>query len=54
MFCMLLRKHLAGGRVLNVEQFLMDRIIFIDISSIDELGMNTEKKTYSGNNGKTF
>lgn len=45
MFCMLLRKHLAGGgRVLNVEQFLMDRIIFIDISSIDELGMNTEKK----------
>ncbi|NMA86300.1 MAG: fibronectin/fibrinogen-binding protein [Tissierellia bacterium] len=44
MFCMLLRKHLAGGRVLNVEQFLMDRIIFIDISSIDELGMNTEKR----------
>ena len=44
MFCMLLRKHLSGGRVLNVEQFLMDRIIFIDISSIDELGMNTEKR----------
>lgn len=38
MFCMLLRKHLSGGIILNIEQFSMDRIIFIDISSIDELG----------------
>ncbi|HSH36174.1 Rqc2 family fibronectin-binding protein [Schnuerera sp.] len=44
MFCMLLRKHLSGGIILNIEQFYMDRIIFIDISSIDELGNATEKR----------
>lgn len=44
MFCMLLRKHLAGGRILNIEQFLMDRIIFIDISSLDELGRDSKKR----------
>lgn len=44
MFCMLLRKHIAGGIILNIEQFHMDRILFIDISSIDELGLPSEKK----------
>lgn len=44
MFCMLLRKHLSGGTVLNIEQFQMDRIIFIDISSIDELGELSTKR----------
>lgn len=38
MFCMLLRKHLSGGIVVNIEQYQMDRIIFIDISSLDEFG----------------
>lgn len=44
MFCMLLRKHLIGGIILNIEQFLLDRVIFIDISAIDELGQPTEKR----------
>ena len=44
MFCMLLRKHLLGGIVLNVEQFNLDRVVFIDISAIDELGQPTEKR----------
>lgn len=44
MFCMLLRKHLIGGTILNIEQFNLDRIIFIDISAIDELGQPTEKR----------
>ena len=44
MFCMLLRKHLSGGIILNIEQFEMDRIVFIDISAIDELGEPTEKR----------
>lgn len=44
MFCMLLRKHLSGGTVLNIEQYSMDRIIFIDISSLDELGQSSEKR----------
>lgn len=44
MFCMLLRKHLSGGKILNIEQYEMDRIVFIDISSRDELGEFTEKR----------
>lgn len=44
MFCMLLRKHLSGGIILNVEQFNMDRVVFIDVSSLDELGMPAEKR----------
>ncbi|MBU5437772.1 NFACT family protein [Tissierella sp. MSJ-40] len=44
MFCMLLRKHLTGGIVLNIEQYNMDRVIFIDISAVDELGQPTEKR----------
>lgn len=44
MFCMLLRKHLSGGIILNIEQFEMDRVVFIDISAIDELGEPTEKR----------
>jgi len=44
MFCMLLRKHLSGGIVLNIEQHEMDRIIFIDISSLDELGEVSVKR----------
>ena len=43
MFCMLLRKHLIGGTVLNIKQFGLDRIISIDISSINELGDPSEK-----------
>jgi predicted ribosome quality control (RQC) complex YloA/Tae2 family protein len=41
---MLLRKHLSGGTILNIEQYNMDRIIFIDISSLDELGQSSEKR----------
>lgn len=46
MFCMLLRKHLSGGIILDIEQFKMDRIISINISSLDELG-DPSKKTLS-------
>lgn len=44
MFCMLLRKHLTGGIILNIEQYEMDRIVFLDISSVDELGQPSEKR----------
>ncbi|MGO1470339.1 MAG: Rqc2 family fibronectin-binding protein [Tissierella sp.] len=43
MFCMLLRKHLIGGTILNIKQLNLDRVISIDISSLDELGDPTEK-----------
>ena len=44
MFCMLLRKHLNGGIILNIEQYELDRVIFIDFSSIDELGQPKVKR----------
>jgi len=44
MFCMLLRKHLLGGIIQNIEQFQLDRVVFIDISSIDELGNTVIKR----------
>lgn len=36
--CMLLRKHLLGGRILAVSQVGMDRILNIQVESMDELG----------------
>lgn len=42
MFCMLLRKYLSGGLILNIEQYGMDRIVLIDISYLDELGQSSE------------
>ena len=38
MFCMLLRKHLAGGRITEIKQPEFERIIEIDIETRDELG----------------
>lgn len=42
-FCMLLRKHLLGGRIVSVKQPDFERIIEIDIDSFDELGYSTHK-----------
>ncbi|MFA5577124.1 MAG: NFACT family protein, partial [Tissierellaceae bacterium] len=44
MFCMLLRKHLIGGLVLNIEQFELDRVILLDVSAFDEFGQPSEKR----------
>ena len=38
MFCMLLRKHLCGGRVVGVRQIAGDRILKIDVTALSELG----------------
>lgn len=38
MFCMLLRKQLLSGRVLAVSQIGGDRVIHIDIDTVDEMG----------------
>ena len=38
MFCMLLRKHLTGGRILSVDQPPMERVVDIKIEATDELG----------------
>ncbi|MCC8161750.1 MAG: NFACT family protein [Lachnospiraceae bacterium] len=37
-FCMLLRKHLSGGRILSVTQPSMERVLRFEIEHLDELG----------------
>jgi len=43
-FCMLLRKHLSGGKITGIEFHDFERIISIHIESISELGDITSKK----------
>lgn len=38
MFCMLLRKHLTGARILRLEQPELERIVLLRLEAIDELG----------------
>lgn len=44
MFCMFLRKHLTGGRIVSVSQPGLDRIAKFTIACYDEMGFPTEKK----------
>lgn len=37
-FCMVLRKHIANGRIVKISQPHMERIIRFDIEHLDELG----------------
>ncbi len=43
MFCMLLRKHLAGARILSVEQPELERMLLFRLDCRDELGMASQK-----------
>ncbi len=43
MFCMLLRKHISGGKILSVSQEGFERIVKITIESYDEMGYLSEK-----------
>ena len=38
MFCMLLRKQLLGGRVISVRQIGGDRMVYVDVDTVDEMG----------------
>ncbi len=38
MFCMLLRKYLASGRIVSMEQTPLERVVTITIEATDELG----------------
>lgn len=44
MFCMFLRKHLTGGRIISVSQPEFDRIAVFEISCYDEMGFPAVKK----------
>ena len=43
-FCMLLRKHLVGGRIISIEQKACDRIIEITLETMTELGFTASRK----------
>lgn len=43
MFCMLLRKHFAGARIVSVSQPGFDRIAEFKVSCYDEMGFATER-----------
>ena len=44
MFCMLLRKHLIGGRIEKLTQPEWERLLLVDITSHNELGDSVELK----------
>lgn len=43
-FCMLLRKHLTGGRIISAEQLDGDRIAVFTVACYDDMGFPTTKK----------
>jgi predicted ribosome quality control (RQC) complex YloA/Tae2 family protein len=38
MFCMLLRKHLGGGKLLSIRQIGLERALYFDFEAMNELG----------------
>lgn len=38
MFCMLLRKHLGAGRLIDIRQDGLERILYFDFESVNEMG----------------
>ena len=45
-FCMLLRKHLIGSRIISISSFDLDRIVEIDFECYNELNDKIIKKLY--------
>ena len=43
-FCMVLRKHLNQAKILDINQYGLDRVVEFSIASIDEMGFDTSKK----------
>ncbi len=43
-FCMLLRKHIGNGRIVDILQPKLERIIHLDIEHLDEMGDLCKKK----------
>ena len=44
MFCMLLRKHLSGARLLELGQPPMERVVDLRLEALDELGDRVERR----------
>lgn len=43
MFCMVLRKHIEGGRITSIRQSGLERVLCIEVEAKDELGMLSAK-----------
>ncbi|WP_296141329.1 NFACT family protein [uncultured Anaerococcus sp.] len=43
-FTMVLRKHINQGKIIDISQKGLDRVVIFSISSIDEMGFDTSKK----------
>ncbi|EEI87012.1 putative fibronectin-binding protein [Anaerococcus lactolyticus ATCC 51172] len=43
-FCMVLRKHINQGKIIDIKQYGLDRVVELSIVSIDEMGFDTSKK----------
>ncbi len=44
MFCMLLRKHLVGARIVGLSQPDFERMLILDLAAYDEMGTEISKK----------
>ena len=53
MFCMFLRKHLSGGRLMRVSQLPMERVAEFTFSCISELGDPVERRLVAELMGRT-
>ena len=53
MFCMLLRKHLSGGRLRAIEQPPMERCAVFTFDTIDEMGDSVQRKLVAELMGRT-
>ncbi len=43
-FCMMLRKHIANGRIISIKQLGLERIICFEVEHLDEMGDLRRKK----------
>ena len=53
MFCMLLRKHLSGARLMEMRQIPMERCAFFTFDCIDEMGDHVKKTLVAELMGRT-
>ena len=51
-FCMLLRKHIQGGRITGIRQHGMERIVEFDIQTVNEMGYSVNKRLIAEIMGK--
>lgn len=52
-FCMLLRKHINNGRIINITQPGLERILDFEIQHLDDLGDIRQKHLIGRTNGQT-